>query len=52
MRKLLVTGGTVFVSRYVANHFAQKGEDVYVLNRNSKPQLPNVTVIGIIWGTS
>ena len=45
MRNILVTGGTLFVSRYVANYFAQKGEDVYVLNRNSKPQLPNVTLI-------
>ena len=45
MRKILVTGGTVFVSRFVANYFAQKGDDVYVLNRNSKPQLPNVTLI-------
>ena len=45
MRKILVTGGTVFVSRFVANYFAQKGNDVYVLNRNSKPQLPNVTLI-------
>jgi nucleoside-diphosphate-sugar epimerase len=45
MKKLLVTGGTVFVSRYVANYFAEKGDDVYVLNRNSKPQLPNVTLI-------
>lgn len=44
-RKILVTGGTVFVSRYVANYFAQKGDDVYVLNRGSKPQLPNVTLI-------
>ena len=45
MRRILVTGGTVFVSRYVANYFAQKGDDVYVLNRNSKPQLPGVTLI-------
>ena len=45
MRKLLVAGGTVFVSRYVANYFAQKGNHVYVLNRGSKPQLPNVTPI-------
>ena len=45
MKKILVAGGTVFVSRYVANYFAQKGHDVYVLNRNSKPQLPNVTLI-------
>ena len=45
MRKILVTGGTVFVSRYVANYFAEKGDDVYVLNRNSKQQLTNVTLI-------
>ena len=45
MKKLLVTGGTVFVSRYVAYYFAKKGDDVYVLNRNSKPQLPYVTLI-------
>ena len=45
MRRIHVTGGTVFVSRFVANYFAQKGNDVYVLNRNSKPQLPNVTLI-------
>ena len=45
MRKLLVTGGTVFVSRFVADYFARKGDDVYVLNRNTKPQLPNATLI-------
>ena len=33
MRKLLVTGGTVFVSRYVADYFARRGDDVYVLSR-------------------
>lgn len=44
-RKILVTGGTVFVSRYVAKYFADKGDEVYVLNRNSKPQLPNVKLI-------
>ena len=45
MRKILVTGGTVFVSRYVADYFAQKGNDVYVLNRNSKPQLEGITLL-------
>lgn len=45
MRKLLVTGGTVFVSRYVADYFARRGDDVYVLNRGTKPQLPGVTLI-------
>ena len=43
--KILVTGGTVFVSRFTANYFAEKGHEVYVLNRNSRPQNPNVTLI-------
>lgn len=43
--KMLVTGGTVFVSRYIAEYFANTGNDVYVLNRNTKPQLPNVKLI-------
>ena len=30
---ILVTGGTVFASRYTAEFFAAKGHDVYVLNR-------------------
>ena len=45
MRKVLVTGGTVFVSRYVAEYFVKKGDDVYVLNRNSRPQSEGVTLI-------
>ncbi len=45
MIKILVTGGTVFVSRYVASWFARRGDDVYVLNRGSKPQVPGVTLI-------
>ena len=45
MRKILVTGGTVFVSRYVADYFVRKGDDVYVLNRGSKAQLSGVTLI-------
>ena len=45
MKKILITGGTVFVSRFVASYFAKKGNDVYVLNRNSRPQLPGVTLI-------
>jgi len=43
--ELLVTGGTVFVSRYIAEFFADKGHTVYVLNRGSRPQAPNVTPI-------
>ena len=43
--KILVTGGTVFVSRYIAEYFVGKGDEVYVLNRNTKPQVPGVKLI-------
>ena len=33
--KILVTGGTVFVSKYAAQYFAQKGHEVFVLNRGT-----------------
>lgn len=42
--KILVTGGTVFVSKYVAKYFS-KDNEVYVLNRNTKKQLEGVNVI-------
>lgn len=45
MGKILVTGGTIFVSRYAAEYFVQKGHEVYVLNRNSKPQSIGVHLI-------
>lgn len=45
MRSILVTGGTTFVSRFAARYFADKGDRVYVLNRNSKPQEEGVTLI-------
>lgn len=45
MKKILITGGTVFVSQYVASYFVKKGEDVYVLNRNHYPQVEGVTLI-------
>ena len=43
--KILVTGGTTFVSKYVAEHFVRKGDDVYVINRNSRPQVEGVHLI-------
>ncbi|MDE6597363.1 MAG: NAD-dependent epimerase/dehydratase family protein [Clostridia bacterium] len=43
--KILVTGGTVFVSKYVAEYFSNRGHKVYVLNRNTRTQLPNVKLI-------
>ncbi len=44
-KKILVTGGTVFVSRYVAEYYVRKGAEVYVLNRGSKPQVEGVTLL-------
>lgn len=45
MRKILVTGGTTFVSKYTASYFAGKGNEVYVLNRNTKKQVEGVHLI-------
>ena len=45
MKKILVTGGTTFVSKYVAEYFVNAGYEVFVLNRNSKPQVQGVTLI-------
>lgn len=45
MKKILVTGGTVFVSRYVATYFVKKGYDVVVLNRGSYKQVEGVTLV-------
>lgn len=42
--KILVTGGTVFASRYTAEYFSKK-HDVYVLNRGTRPQPDGVTLI-------
>lgn len=43
--KILVTGGTVFVSKYIAEYFTRKGAEVYALNRNTRPQVAGVTLI-------
>lgn len=45
MKKILVTGGTVFVSRYIAEYYVAKGYDVYVLNRNNREQSKGVNLI-------
>lgn len=45
VKKVLITGGTVFVSRYAAGYFVKKGYDVYVLNRNHRVQPEGVTLI-------
>lgn len=43
--KLLVSGGTVFASRFTAEYFVKRGHEVYVLNRNSRQQSPGVNLI-------
>lgn len=45
MKKILVTGGTVFVSRYISEYFAEKGDQVYVLNRGHNIQPKNTILI-------
>ena len=40
--RILVTGGTVFVSRAAAEYFAAAGHEVTVLNRGSRVQSPGV----------
>lgn len=45
MKKMLVTGGTVFVSRSVAEYFAAGEYEVYVLNRGSRLQSEGVKLI-------
>ncbi len=45
MKKVLVTGGTVFVSRYIAEYYVKKDCEVYVLNRNTREQSEGVKLI-------
>ncbi len=44
MSRILVTGGTAFVSRFIARYFAIT-HDVTVLNRGSRPQESGVTLV-------
>lgn len=45
MKNILITGGTVFVSRYAAEYYVKKGYNVFVLNRNNRTQVSGVTLI-------
>lgn len=44
-RRILVTGGTVFVSRFIAEYYVAQGDEVYVLNRGNHPQSPGTILI-------
>lgn len=52
MKKILVTGGTVFVSRFIAEYYVEKNYEVYVLNRNSREQSKGVMHILLMMLTS
>ena len=43
--KILVTGGTTFVSKYAAEYFSKNGDEVFVLNRNSRKQPAGAVLI-------
>ncbi|MDE6364349.1 MAG: NAD-dependent epimerase/dehydratase family protein [Lachnospiraceae bacterium] len=45
MKKILVTGGTIFVSKYVAEYYVARGDEVYVLNRNRHSQSEGTILI-------
>lgn len=45
MQKILIIGGTTFVSRFTAEYYVNKGDEVYVINRNSKSQVNGVKLI-------
>lgn len=45
MKKVLITGGTTFVSKYAAKFFIECKYEVYVLNRNTKEQVKDVNLI-------
>lgn len=47
MKRVLVTGGTVFISKFVATYYLKKGYEVYVLNRNTKEQVKGVKLINV-----
>lgn len=42
---IVIAGGTGFVGKAIAQDFAKKGDQVYVLTRHPKPGLPNITFI-------
>lgn len=45
MKNILITGGTVFVSKFIAEYYVKQGFCVYVLNRGTKEQVSNVHLI-------
>ena len=40
--RILITGGTTFVSKYAAEYYVSKGDEVTVINRGSRRQVNGV----------
>lgn len=45
MKNILITGGTIFVSKYVAEYFVKRNYHVFVINRNHRKQCEGVTLV-------
>lgn len=45
MKKIIITGGTTFVSKFTVKYFVELGYDVYVINRGTKEQISGVNLI-------
>lgn len=43
--KILITGGTTFVSKFAAEYFVKKSHDITVINRGNRKQIDGVTHI-------
>ncbi len=43
--KILITGGTTFVSKFAAEYFVKSGNDVTVLNRGNRKQIAGINLI-------
>lgn len=43
--RLLISGGTIFVSKYLTKYFIEKNHEVYVLNRGTRQQIPGANLI-------
>lgn len=43
--RLLISGGTIFVSKYLTKYFIEKNHEVYVLNRGTRQQVPGANLI-------
>ena len=45
MKNMLITGGTIFVSKYVTEYFVKSNSHVFVIYRNHRKQCEGVTLV-------